>query len=182
MHCSFLWLSLRKTASLRQPCSVNHSGYLNVKTVNCICICEVHVLYTWTAEVFGWVNFEGDLVSYFFSALYVMHTSINNNFDAHFVQYQRNLSQNKDTRRQRYNVKVKLACYFPTIIFVSVHAWKKKSCTLSPRKKVSGQQCLHSFESNKFSAEWWTESVMTWVTSKSINFWEKQVNLKLIYH
>ena len=77
--------------------------------------------------------------------------------------------------RQRYNVKVKLACSFLTIInfFVSVHAWKK-SCTLSPRKKVSGQQCLqpvHSFESNnKVSAEWWTESVITWVTSKSINF------------
>ena len=83
-----------------------------------------------------------------------MHTSINNNFDAHFVQYQRNLSQNKDTRRLRYNVKVKLACSFLTIIFVSVLCMpEKKSCTLSPRKKVSGQQCLHSFESNKFSAE-----------------------------
>ena len=51
----------------------------------------------------------------------------NNNFDAHFVQYQRNLSQNKDTRRLRYNVKVKLACSFLTIIFVSVHAGKKKA-------------------------------------------------------
>ena len=63
-------------------------------------------------------------MSYCFSALYtyVMHTSINNNFDAHFVQDQRNRSQNKDTRRLRYNVKVKLACSFLTIIFVSVHA------------------------------------------------------------
>ena len=64
-----------------------------------------------------------------------MHTSINNNFDAHFVQYQRNLSQNKDTRRLRYNVKVKLACSFLTIIFVSVHAGEKKAVLFHQGRK-----------------------------------------------
>ena len=33
--------------------------------------------------------------------MYVMHTSINNNFDAQLVQHQRNLSQNKDRGTQR---------------------------------------------------------------------------------
>ena len=157
-------------------CQYCSGGYVNVKRVNCICICEVHVLYTWTAEVFGWFNFEGDLVSYCFSALYMLcicHTSINNNFDAQLVQHQRNLSQNKDPRKTKIQCKSQACLFFLTIIFVSVHAWKK-SCTFSPRKKVSGQQCLqpvHSFESNnKVSAEWWSESVITWVTSKSINF------------
>ena len=58
-----------------------------------------------------------------------------NNFDANFVQYQRNLSQNKDTRRLRYNVKVKLACSFLTIIFVSVHAGKKKAVLFHQGRK-----------------------------------------------
>lgn len=57
------------------------------------------------------------------------------------------IHRTRTLERKRYNVNVKLACSFLTIIFFLCIP-ENKSCTLLPRKNVSGQQCLHSFESN----------------------------------
>ena len=88
----------------------------------------------------------GFSVLVFYHLVYVMHTSINNNFDAQLVQHQRNLSQNKNPRKTTIQCKSQAFLFISHNYFVSVHA-----CTLSLRKKVSGQQCLqpvHGFESN----------------------------------
>ena len=64
-----------------------------------------------------------------------MRTSINNNFDAQLVQHQRNLSQNKDTRKTKIQCKSQACLFFSHNYFCFCACLKKKAVLFHQGRK-----------------------------------------------